>query len=239
MVYAVMGGTAFLAGIVQGVTGFGGGIIMMLGLPFFFALPQGAGISSAVVGVLCALMAWRYRKEISLRKALLPCLLYIPLCSVAVRFSTAVNPAVIRRVFGAFLLALAAYYLFFNKAREKRRMRPWAGALCVALSAVCDGLFGIGGPPMVLYYLSATDSTREYLGTLQLFFLVNAIYITGFRFVEGVLLPEHLPCIALGAAGILAGMFLANRLVDRLNADLVRRLTYLMIGVSGIINLIK
>ena len=40
--------TAVLAGIVQGITGFGSGIVIMMILPMFFALPQSAGISTAI-----------------------------------------------------------------------------------------------------------------------------------------------------------------------------------------------
>ena len=43
MVYLSVLITALLAGVVQGVTGFGGGIITMLIFPHFFTIPIGAG----------------------------------------------------------------------------------------------------------------------------------------------------------------------------------------------------
>ena len=46
--FAAMGGIAFLAGIVQGVTGFGSGTVQMMILPWFFPLNQAAGI--AIIG---------------------------------------------------------------------------------------------------------------------------------------------------------------------------------------------
>ena len=49
MMYAVMGMMAMLGGVVQGVTGFGAGIVMLMALPFYFAIPQATAISSAVI----------------------------------------------------------------------------------------------------------------------------------------------------------------------------------------------
>ncbi|MCR5469218.1 MAG: sulfite exporter TauE/SafE family protein, partial [Lachnospiraceae bacterium] len=84
------------------------------------------------------------------------------------------------------LMILAVYYLFFNKTGDKKKMRLSVCAICIVVSAVCDGLFGICGPLMVLYFLSVTESTYEYLGTLQLFFTINSVYNTIFRFAKGI-----------------------------------------------------
>ena len=41
----------------------------------------------------------------------------------------------------------------------------------------------------------------------------------------------------IGVAGILAGVTVAHRLVNRMNDAKLKKITYLMIGVSGVINL--
>ena len=71
-----------------------------------------------------------------------------------------------------------------------------------------------------------------------MFFMVNSIYNTIFRFYKGILLPEHVIYILVGIVGVVSGVQIANRIVDRLNADAMRKLIYLMIGVSGVLNLI-
>ena len=91
---------------------------------------------------------------------------------------------------------------------------------------------------MVIYFLSITDSSHEYLGTIQMFFLFNTVYNTCFRFVRGILLMEHMSYIAIGTVAIFIGLMIANKIVDKMNADILRKLTYVMIGVSGIINLL-
>lgn len=56
---------AFVAGIIQGVTGFGAGVVMMMFLPLQFSVVQSAGVSSAICMILCAAMVYRYRHTIS------------------------------------------------------------------------------------------------------------------------------------------------------------------------------
>ncbi|MDD6073826.1 MAG: sulfite exporter TauE/SafE family protein [Clostridium sp.] len=238
MIYLSIVMAAFVAGIVQGVTGFGGGVIIMMILPLYFAIPQGAGITVTMGIVLCGMMVIRYRKDIKVKMAITPSVLYLVVCSIVIHVSTMVNQAVMKKIFGVFLLLLAIYYLFFTKSVRKRKLGAAASVLCIVISAACDGLFGIGGPLMVLYFMNVTDSTHEYLGTLQLFFMVNSIYNTVFRFYKGILLPEHLIYVGVGLFGILSGVYLANKIVDRLNANVIRKLTYVMIGVSGVLNLI-
>lgn len=238
MVYFIVLFTTIFSGLVQGVTGFGGGIVSMLIFPHFFGIPLGAGISVSLGIAFCASVVIRYRKDVNVKMAVLPAILFNIVCSIAITCVTVVEPTAIKRFFGVFLLLLAFYYLFINKNVQNRKLSVGASLLCIVVSAVCDGMFGIGGPLMVLYFMSMTKSTHEYLGTMQLFFWCCSLYNTVFRFYKGILLPEHLVYIAFGVIGILIGSFIAAKIVDRLNVETMRKLVYAMIGVSGVVNLI-
>ncbi len=237
MVYLILAVMPFLAGIVQGVTGFGSAIVMMMALPFYFLLPQAAGIAGAISVVVSGAMVIRYRMDVDFRKALIPSVLFIAICTVTISLSTKIDPALIKKIFGAFLVLLSVYFLFINKAAGNMKITLPVAIVFIIISALCDSLFGIGGPLMVLYFLSQTNSTREYLGTIQFFFFINGVYNTAFRFMRGILGIEQLVYIAVGAVCIFAGLLVANKIVDRLNANVIRKLTYIMIGISGIVNL--
>ena len=89
---------------------------------------------------------------------------------------------------------------------------------------------------MVVYHLSQTKDTREYLGTIQAFFcLCSAVTLTS-RAVQGLLTVELLPTIAMGALLMLASSQLAGRLVAKLDVTVVRTLTYVVIGLAGLYN---
>ena len=228
---------ALLAGILQGVTGFGAGIVMMIFLPTQFALIQSAGISTAICIVLCALMAYRYRKVINFKEIIIPAILYLGVSSCAIIFSKMVDQDLMKKVFGVFLVILAIYYLFFNKQTESK-LNILMKLGCIVVSGLCDGLFGIGGPLMVLYFLNQTTSKEEYLGTIQTFFLINVTYNTIFRITNGIITMDHLSIILIGMLGIIIGFVIANKIVDRLDGEIIKKITYVVIGISGIINLI-
>ena len=52
-----------LAGLAQGVCGFGAGILMMMVLPLFFSISRSAAVAGIVSLVVTLLMIIRYRKQ--------------------------------------------------------------------------------------------------------------------------------------------------------------------------------
>lgn len=235
--YAAMGLTALCAGILQGVTGFGAGIVMMMVLPAFFPLNQAAGVSCAIAIVLSLSMFLRYRRHVQVKKVLWPTLVYVVVSGLSIVFSTIVDQGMMKKVFGVFLVLLSAYYLLLDKGKE-RELSLLVSVVFIAVSGACDGLFGIGGPLMVLFFLGQTRSKEEYLGSIQAVFLVNLVYGTIMRMYNQILTGSHLPYIGIGVVCILAGLTAANKIVDRLDGEKIKRITYVVIGLSGIMNLL-
>ena len=56
---------------------------------------------------------------------------------------------------------------------------------------------------------------------------------------DGILLPSHLPVTVACSVAVLLGGVIAQKLVNRLDDQMVRKLIYIMIGVSGVLNLVK
>ncbi len=92
---------------------------------------------------------------------------------------------------------------------------------------------------MVIYYLSKTTEKEEYLGTIQAFFALTTVISTFIRMSSGLLTIDHLSVILIGLLAILAGLLLANRIVDRLNTNSVQKFLYLVIGLSSLFNIIS
>lgn len=227
---------AIAGGIIQGVTGFGAGVVMMMFLPLQFSVIQSAGVSSAICLILCVAMVYRYRRNINFQKIILPAVLYLAISSISILFSKMINQEIMKIILGLFLIVLAVYFLCFSK--KDVEPRGIVAILCIVISGICDGLFGIGGPLMVIYFLSKTQSKEEYLGTIQCFFLINVLYSTVFRIMNSIITVELIPGIGLGMAGILIGMVIANRIVEKLNAEFIKKMTYVIIGLSGLSNII-
>lgn len=181
-------------------------------------------------------MLLTYIKKIKWRNVLLPAVPYIVICSAAISLSRSFDQALMKKVFGGFLILLAVYYLFFNR-KDKTDFSILRTLIYIAVSAVCDALFGIGGPLMVLYFLNVTGSKEEYLGSAAAFFFLNGVYNTLFRLFSGILTLQQIPYIFAGIAAILTGVTVSHRLVDRMDDAFLRKVTYIMIGLIGAFNL--
>lgn len=226
-----------LAGIAHGVCGFGAGIVMMTVLPSFFSISQSAAIVGVVCIALTSLMILRYRKHVSPRKVILPLIVYSAASAAAIHFSSAVDQALLKRAFGVFLLVLAAYHFMPSRKQHAKWSLPVSIAAWV-FSGVCSGLFSVGGPLMVLYYLSHTDSKEEYLGTTELLFLISHFVNAYMRVRDGILTPALTPAILMCVVCICAGLFIANRIVDKTDGDKLKNIVYIGVTVSGAVNLL-
>ena len=229
---------AVASGLLPGITGMGAGMTMMLVLPLFFSVQVSSAISGAVCFFLTAAMAFRYRESINYKMAILPALLYMAVSGTAIHFSAGWDAAVIKKVLGVFLLVLALYFLLIQP-RAKVKPGILLSIVFIAVSGLCDGLFSVGSPLMVLYFLSRTDDRKEYLGTIQLLFFLTLICNTALRISHHILRVEHIPVILAGAAGIGLGLSIANKIVNRVNDRLFRNLVYVAIALSGLNNLLS
>ncbi|WP_318764979.1 sulfite exporter TauE/SafE family protein [Lactiplantibacillus carotarum] len=221
-----------LAGLVQGLTGFGSAIIMMIFLPQLLPMGQSAGVAGVIMVASVVTMVWRYRQYVHVKQIIVPFIIYASVAAWSVHLGQVLDIQVLRRLLGGLLVILAIYFTFNRRANTQRY--PWwlAGSFMV-ISGFFNGLFGIGGPLMALYFLSLADSTASYLGNLQLFFLIDEIYITTVRVFNGILTPSVAPAIGLGMVGAFIGTMIATRILPHLPMKIVRQLIYLFIGASG------
>lgn len=206
MVWLLVFLPGLLAGLVQGLTGFGAAIVMMIFLPQLFPIAQ----SAAVAGVIMAASVAAY----------------------SVHLGQVLDVQLLRRLLGALLVSLAGYFSLSKRAANQT-YPWWLAGLFMIISGFFNGLFGIGGPLMALYFLSLADTTADYLGNLQTFFLIDVVYISTVRVLNGILTPVLLPHIMIGMVGAVIGTALAARILPRLPMTTVRHLIYLFIGLSG------
>lgn len=101
-----------LAGILSGLLGVGGGILLVPALVFIVGLTQhqAQGTTLALmVPPIGLLAAWTYYKQgsVDLRIAGLICLGFFVGGLFGARFATAINPALLKKLFGAVMLITA------------------------------------------------------------------------------------------------------------------------------------
>ncbi|URW86897.1 sulfite exporter TauE/SafE family protein [Blautia wexlerae] len=94
-------------------------------------------------------------------KLLLPPVIMATVTSLlGVNTLMALDEAVLSKIMGTVLLVLAVYFIFFS-SKVHLKAGLVSGLAAGAVSGFCGGLFNIGGPPMVAYFLSVTDDKEK------------------------------------------------------------------------------
>ena len=237
MTAAVVFLTPIIAGLIQTVTGFGSGIFMMVFFPMLFPILGASAISSAISLAGTCTLSWHYRKKCQWKLTLIPALVYILVSSGAILLAPYLPTDLLKKVFGVFLMLLSVYFLVFS-SKLKIKATLMSATVCGTLAGILGGLFGIGGPPMVIFFLAALDDKEEYLGTIQFHFFVTGVYMLFFRIYKGIFTMDMIPYVILGMAGMMIGKKIGTKIVDRINADTMKKLVYAFLGVSGFLNLL-
>ena len=224
------------AGFVQRVSGFGLGIFSMIFFPHFLSAQAGSAISCIHSSITSSYNAIRYHAHVRYQTALpmlCAALLSIP---VAVRFAKMVSADIFRMLLGGVLVAFSLYFLIFQK-RIKMKPNLRNGILAGTLGGVLNGLFATGGPPVVLYLSSAMPDKTVYFATIQFYFAFTNLYATLVRIINGMIIPQILLYAGVGAVGCMAGDFLGRIVFDKLDTDMLKRVIYIGMIISGILML--
>lgn len=79
---------------------------------------------------------------------------------------------------------------------------------------------------------------RSLLGTLQSLFLLVGFYNFAFRLCRGIFTLDLLELAFLSSLAVLLGLAIGNRIIDLIDSRLMSRLTYILIGLSGLLTLV-
>lgn len=237
MMYIAFVISTLLAGFIQGVSGFGAGIVFMSIIPYFLSVISSATISNFMSVFLNLMMSYHYRKSMKINLLLMPALFFILGGTISILFVTKINTEFLKLVLGIFLIVLAVYFsLFSDKVKIKANVMTMF--ICGFISGICDGLFGIGGPLMVLFFLPLTHSKEEYLGTISTFFSIVCTYNMILRVFQGLFTVFLLPYALISILMVFIGLQIGNRVVAKIDDQLLKKLTYIFIGVCGLITFV-
>lgn len=228
----IMLGAALAASLVQGLTGFGSGIVLMVFLPRILPFGTSAGVSTLTMFVPTMMLVWRYRQGLHLRKLIFPFIVYSAIATWSVHLGTVLPVNNLKIMLGGLLICLALYFTLAKNAGAVH-FPFYVTLLFMVISGFFNGLFGIGGPLMALYFLTLADTKEEYLASIQMFFFLDGIYVTGVRLASHVLTLGDFKYVLVGVVGAIVGTIIASRIVDHLNIERVKQCVYVFIGIAG------
>ncbi|MDN5301690.1 MAG: uncharacterized protein PWQ60_1204 [Thermoanaerobacteraceae bacterium] len=225
--------TTFIATAVNTITGFGFSIIAVavfsLGLPVHLSVSLSNMITLALNAILTGLrvrsIRWKYLA--------IPLAISLVIGFLCICFVGDLSTSLFKRFLGLFLIFLSLYFLFFS---EQARIKPtvYNGVLMGALSGLFQGLFGMGGPPMVLYYFSCTGEKEEYMGTLQVHFFITNICMIAFRIYAGLVPVDCGYLFLVSLVPMLFAIRLGSKCFRMLSEETLHKVIYFFIMSCGV-----
>ena len=199
----------FGAGIVRGYSGFGFSLLAVTSLALVLK-PQEIGPSIFLLEIAASLhllpSIWRDIHWRSILPLILGCTAATPL---GVWFLANIPAPPMQVALAIFVLA--ATLLLWRGKTLSRMPGPAAAAAVGAAAGLFNGAFGIGGPPVILFYLSSPAAQTAGRASIIAYFLVTDAIGLVFLAREDLVTAEAAIRAALFLPALLAGVWLGAR----------------------------
>jgi uncharacterized membrane protein YfcA len=144
------------------------------------------------------------------------------------------DPRVLLIALGAMLIVVGVLFVRFPTV-ELRRVPRWVPLPVGVVSGLLTGLFGTGGPPLVLYYRCLGVGKTEFRGNLMAIFLaMTAIRVPSYAGM-GLITAERLWSGAVVLPAVLIGAWIGHHLHLSVAESTFRRLVAAALVVLGVL----
>ena len=220
-VLALSSAAIFLAAIVRGFSGFGFSLLSITAIalilpvkqivPSIFLLEIAASIN-LIPGI------WREIHWRSLIWLMVGYVIGLPAGAYVLIYAPQAPTQIVLGIFviGTAILMLRGFHL------ARTPGAPASTATGVA-SGVLNGAFGIGGPPVVLFYFSTPGAAAIGRASIIFFFLFTDLLGIGYFATQGIVTTQTFVQAALWLPALLIGVWLGAHGFRRMNEQVFRR----------------
>lgn len=148
------------------------------------------------------------------------------------------SPTLVLTFLGAFLVVVSVVFLTL---REGARVAwpPWVTPPTGLASGLLTGLFGTGGPPLIVYYhLAGLDKTGFRGNLMAVFVVMTVLRVINYTAQGLITAPRLWSGLALLPVSLL-GVWIGQRIHIQVPEVLFRRMTSGLLGAIGIVLLIR
>ncbi|MDO4754846.1 MAG: sulfite exporter TauE/SafE family protein [Parabacteroides sp.] len=230
---------SIVASVIQRVSGFGFGIFVMMFFPFILSTFGESltlsGLLAGTTALLIAIRNWRF-----IRWNTMWIVLFFNAISsfIAIEYMSSLSNDTLKRCFGVVLVLIALYFLLCEGKLNLLFKSKAAQAIIGIVSGVMGGMFAMPGPPVVLYSIGTIKDNREYLATLQAYSVVFNIFYLIYRMRVGFFSENTLLWWVVGLFGLVIGAWIGARCFERISTELLKKIVYSTMLISGIVAII-
>lgn len=193
-----------------------------------------SGILAMSGSIVVTIKHWKY---IDWHKLLPILVTFIITSSASIRFISYSDDVFMKRILGVMLIAASVWFMIISK-RIKLRPTMMVQLSMGAISGIMGGLFAMHGPAAVLYFLACSEDKNEYIALTMTYLLLGNIIMFVFRANDGFLTPAVGNAFLFGIVAVCIGTWIGSMVFQHISTDVVKRVSYAYIAISGMIALI-
>ncbi|MEW9612477.1 sulfite exporter TauE/SafE family protein [Shinella sp. S4-D37] len=232
---AVFAAFAFVAAYVQTLTGFAFGLLLMgvLALTGLVPLPEAAIVVSLLTlanAMMVLATGWR---DIAAKPFFLSLASALPMVVAGYGLLAASSLSVLRLILGAVII-VSSLQLIRRPSSLARQSGAPAFVFFGALGGLMGGLFSTAGPPLVFQFYRQPLPHRVVRETLVAIFSINSLFRLGLVAANGDWQHHALVWALAGLPAVLVSTYLARRWPPCLSRQILRRLAFGLLLLSGV-----
>ena len=223
---------ALTAGLIRGITGFGGAMVMAPPLALLLGPRVAVPVTLLLEGIAAMPMLWPTRDLVRWR-LIVPIFaaasVMIPLGGYILVMADALT---LRRAIAAAVIVCALLMLSGWRYSGPHRLGTSVGL--GALSGTMTGAIGIGAPPVILYLLSGRDPVATTRANLTFYLIGISLVALVMLWMQNVLDLRSAWAALIFTPGYFCGLFAGTRLFSRFNDTRFRQFTLLLLVTVSI-----
>ncbi|WP_227938186.1 sulfite exporter TauE/SafE family protein [Alkalihalobacillus deserti] len=225
-----------IGGFIQGASGFGFGLVAMGFLPLMLSLKESTLIVIALLLVASLSIILKVYKYIELKAlfVIIGSALIGRIISFVVLITYGELEA-LKQFLGFFLLGMVIY-LFLNKKKNpsKIAMKPLIPITLGFLGGFIGGVFAVGGPFFVFYFLMLYEEKHKYNANLQVTVVITSSFTLLLHGVNGDFSSTFYLYFLIGVVGVFIGTMLGLKWFEKLPSNLIKKFAMVMVTIAAI-----
>lgn len=236
--YVVIFFIILIGSTIHGATGFGFSLFVMPLLTLLLPVKTTTIVVLNLVFILVTIIFFRMKKHINIQL-----IKYVILGTISGRTAgflilERLNNDILQTLLGIVLIIISIYFIFYSTT-IKTRPTMLKGIVAGIISGILGGIFNVGGPPLVLFFLSATEDKKEYQASLQAVFMIVCLYSILLHNLYGNYNYQVLKLTFFGVVAVGLGSMLGGYIFTRINLGIIKKSICYLIAFLGIMIILK
>lgn len=228
---------AFLAGLIQGFSGFGSVLLSLPLLALFLDMRTVVPLVSLYGLFLTVVLFIQLRTSIRWDAVRVLVAGSLPGVPVGVYLLKVVQAFVIEGFAGIILIVFSLARLFLKFSGELTG-KKW-GAFFGFLGGCLGGAIGASGPPVIVYTAIQSWDKDAIKSTLQAFFLFSGVLVVLFQAVTGLVTAPVLRLFAAGFPFLMAGTFTGSFFYGSVRTEGYQKILFVLLVLLGAFMAVK